>query len=511
MADTMDIDMDIDLTEDPEMARLEAEAMQNAEQQQHQTLQTTTTSTNEPQTQIPAAYTDDADATIPAPTKIHLRGLDNLTTQDIQAFGTEYGPTSDFRVEWIDDTSANLVYRSAPLASSALSQLSFSDAAMLPELELRAAKQHPTIPNAELMVRQATLGDVKPARAYERSRFYLMNPGHDPRERRGRYDGRGRGGGRGGDGRRRYDDAEDRRRREKPTTFDEGMYDDEPSAQPAALSRKDSPEEGEERGRRRDPRDRGRDRRGDDLFAGKERGRLGRDRSASPLRDGDGRFGFEDAGVRRRTARQRSGTPPRRRGERELLRTDSAANTPNELFPTKPGKASALDATDGSGSGGFGNGDGNGTELLGQRRRSSPSKRELFPHRTERSNHRRSDALDKKESKEIFVKGAGVADLASRITGGPSSRTNTNTTNDLASRISGGPQANGNNAGFSIRGAGEAELGGYNIRGASKEAHPVVKELFPLKTGGNGGNAAKELFGEKIKGRGGRRRAEDLF
>jgi hypothetical protein len=68
-------------------------------------------------------------------------------------------------------------------------------------------------------------------------------------------------------------------------------------------------------------------------------------------------------------------------------------------------------------------------------------------------------------------------------------------------------------AGFSIKGAGNAEHdSGFSILGASRERtqNPLVKELFPLKSGG--GEGGKDLFDGRIKGRGAqRRRAEDLF
>ncbi|EHL00382.1 hypothetical protein M7I_3664 [Glarea lozoyensis 74030] len=59
-----------------------------------------------------------------APNKVHIRGLDNLTTKDIRTFATEhYVENSPEHIEWIDDTSANLVYESEEVALQALQAL----------------------------------------------------------------------------------------------------------------------------------------------------------------------------------------------------------------------------------------------------------------------------------------------------------------------------------------------------------------------------------------------------
>jgi hypothetical protein len=64
--------------------------------------------------------------------------------------------------------------------------------------------------------------------------------------------------------------------------------------------------------------------------------------------------------------------------------------------------------------------------------------------------------------------------------------------------------------GFIIRGhAGQQQPAGISIKGMALVSEPSVKELFPNKAGLNAG---KELFSEKLEGRGGRRRrAEDMF
>jgi hypothetical protein len=117
---------------------------------------------------------------------------------------------------------------------------------------------------------------------------------------------------------------------------------------------------------------------------------------------------------------------------------------------------------------------------------------DLFPNkRGSFSNHRRSDAVDasaRNDKAEFFSSTPSPRErgLAERITGRPNS-------------------ASGTPDDIHIRGAANA---GILIRGAAT-GQANVKELFPLKAGSNVG---KELFGEKIKGRGGpRQKAEDMF
>lgn len=430
------------------------------------------------------AQQEEEDKSRPVPTKVHIRGLDHFTTQDIRQFASEHYSTEHLQqraVEWIDDTSANIVYTTEEAAAAALK--AFTDLAeSIPEqlspLQPRRAKPLSTHPDTNLEVRLAIAGDVKAPRAHERSRFYLMNPEHDPRERRRDYDDRGRR----GPGRR-----PDRRTREEPSQkFDVSMYDDDA---------------GEEAGEVEPRQSRGRDRRparsnNEDLFADKSQGRL-RDRSASPVRDGDGRFGFDEDQPRRRTARHRSFSPPPRKRD---LNQQSKASV--ELFPGK-NKSSALSGPDTSAIESY-------PTIASPPRRN----RELFPNRTPHSNHRRSDALDSEETQ--------IARRKSTLP--PVNATPSDiTTGSLADRITGGPQPNGItlhsrptngsavSSDFSIRGSATGDAPGFSIRGASREVNPVVKELFPSKL--EAGNSAKEdLFADKMKGRNNqRRRAEDLF
>jgi hypothetical protein len=135
--------------------------------------------------------------------------------------------------------------------------------------------------------------------------------------------------------------------------------------------------------------------------------------------------------------------------------------------------------------------------------------KELFPHKST-INHRRSDAFDATDAAADlfadrmpvpFVDGSSDVpprkrDLMSRITK-PTSEDH---------RFLGGPS---DQNGFNIRGHAGQQRAGISIKGMALVSEPSVKELFPHKTGLNAG---KELFSEKLEGRGGRRqRAEDLF
>ena len=398
--------------------------------------------------------------------KVHVRGVDELTTDQIKHFATShFQQEAPSRVEWIDDTSANLIYSSADVglqALAALTQVSEEeDASTLPPLRLRSAKILSTHPDSVLQVRSAVKSDRKQPRAYEKSRFYLMHPEHDPRERlRQELADRRRHGGAATDDdyrRRRFDDKELRRRRDRDydDQFDANMYDDQPG------SYSDS-----ERGRR------SRRRRGSrDLFPDDKdsAGRL-RNRSASPGRDT-----LDDA------VRINPGQESRRRFRERSPRL-SGRNEGKELFPSKGGDH-----------------DPDTRELFPNKPASSYLKKELFPSKT--SNHRRSDAFDAADE---------TADLLGRrITvphpdGGSDQRNRSvelfpDSTEGEGTRIRG---AAGGDQGFAIRGAAT----GMSIKGRGAS----VRELFPSRYVNN--NAGKELFSDTLEGRGGRRRkAEDMF
>jgi hypothetical protein len=434
------------------------------------------------------------------PFKVHIRGLDNLSSADVKQYASEHYSTDDFvRIEWINDTSANLIYATDYVAQEALSAL--TDSALLnlqpadiPLLQLRPAKPLTTSTTTSLFIRLASTVDVKKKGAHEASRYYLLNPEHDPRERKGGPEhGRSRRNWASDDdgdyNRRTFDDYEHKRRRnDASNAFSVDMYDDDAGEGFASTTSSE---------RRKRPR-----RNDEDLFANRAGratdGRL-RNRSASPGRQGDGTRGFgtdyeSDPLAARRGARRRSRSPGGRgrNSGKELFpaaggSSNSAAKelftAKKELFPAKQAPAQA-------------GGSMRAAMDLFPANSSNASKRQSF------SNHRRKGAMDASGSDtaaEFFAASstppppsAGERSLAERITGRPATAS---VDGRGGVRIRGAAAEDGKeDIGFAIRNAGRA---------------PTVKELFPLKAGGNAG---RELLGETIKGRGGRRRkAEDMF
>ncbi|KAJ9199741.1 hypothetical protein DTO207G8_372 [Paecilomyces variotii] len=445
MDTTMDIDMDLDLGPLPEPDAIETEPAQATVFAEEGAVD---------HLEEEATYE-----------KVHVRGVDELTTDDIKRFATEHFDVEEpSRIEWIDDTSANIVYSSVEVglqALAALTQVGVEDASALPSLRLRSAKTLSSHPDSVLQVRSAVKTDRKRPRAHEASRFYLMHPEHDPRERLRRELSKRRHHGKRDDSegdytRRRFDDREHRRRRDKGEEegFGAGMYDDEPADHSDA-----------DRGRGRS-----RPGRRAELFPDRdnESGRL-RGRSASPGRDLLDEESRND-GDRHRRFRERSPQVSRRNKGRELFPSNGSDSSSRELFPNKTASAYI--------------------------------KKELFPTKSA-SNHRRSDAFDAADET--------AESLAKRITVPLVDGAQDQNTSGRNANVELFPQSGDN--GVSIRGAA-AQASGLSIRGAAnglsiKGRGASVRELFPSKYSNNAG---KELFTDKLEGRGGRRRkAEDMF
>jgi len=530
--------------------------------------------------------------------KVHIRGVDNLTTDNIKAFALEHYPPEFERIEWIDDTSANIVYSSDSLASEALIALTdevFQSTDTLEQVDIRPAKKLSLHPDSLLQVRIAIATDVKKPRARDASRFYLMNPEHDPSNRRRQYDGRDNRDNRR-DGNRRYSNERSKRRRESDVKpFDENMYDDAPAPSakakapfeesmyddppaPGSLAARITAPGRDQSDRRDDSRPRVKrvrsgdlmddwgDRRGDGPRRGQdtrdrgeierrgESGRL-RDRSASPLQDGDGRFGF--GGDEIRVVRQRSYSPRRngptngyqripqgdiyeengsmdgrfrkpdrasasstRRPSQQDMRALSHPPTQvKELFPERlsaPGDQPTKELFPG-----------------GSSTPRNQAGKELFARKGSSSHHRRNAAMDSADgtNKDLF---------ADRMNTAPEGRSVSRSTNDLfvdrleakkpdlfgdrlsttkstaaslakadlfSNRLSGTQPAaainGGVQLGFSIKGAANlASDQGFKIRGAAGLNNPRVKELFPDR-----GEGAKDLFSTRMK----ERKKADLF
>lgn len=300
----------------------------------------------------------DSDRTV-VPNKVHVWGLDTFNPDDVKAYLAEhYGTSQLSRVEWIDDSSANYIFKSESAAQEALIALAaveIADPAQLPPLEEVAAKGFSKKPDSVLRVRFAVAGDRKVAGAAERSRFYLLHPEYDPEERRrrgehtrGRYrdrDDRYRRDGRG-------DKRRSRREDDESEPFDVSLYDDDAAAL-AKRTRRRSRSRQRSASRASSEPDRtcshprrNRDR---ELFPDKlsGAGRGLRDRSASPVRDRDGDAQMDLDEDARAVAALRSREKGRSIKER-LSRDNSSKelfppreNGTKELFPAKVGPSSS--------------------------------------------------------------------------------------------------------------------------------------------------------------------------
>ena len=477
--DSMDLDIDLGTPDDfPE----------------HSAVTNTKAEYEPPSSQIP-----DSDL---APHKVYIRGLEDLTTSDILAFSFEHYPSNRNppRVEWIDDTSANIVFGGEETAMVALRHFTLTSGKgeHLPSSQLRAAKPLSTRPGSSLYVRISAVTDQKRPRAYEASRFYMMHPEHDPREQR-RRDGSFQG---NSDYRRKgYSNDEHRRRRQKDNEdgFDASMYDDgRPSSRRDSISSSVNGYGIEQKGNGR--------LRGDSYRPARDErngARTSRNRSASPT----GRNGH---------------TPPPsyRYRDPHLFPQD---NKGKELFPSIissgretdrnakdlfSSKMLAADVTKGpylTKSALAREAAPNGRDLPSNKMRATEMKRELFPDKVNPNKHSRSDAFDAADATaDLFAGGMSVP-----FTDGSGSHKSP--IHGLRSSHSRSRVDNGDvEVGLNIRGASRKQDQGFLIRGgAGANAIGTIKELFPGKAAGNAG---KELFAEKVEGRAGRRnRAEDMF
>jgi hypothetical protein len=163
-----------------------------------------------------------------------------LNTAQVEAYVLEHFPSDKpIRLEWIDDTSLNVLYPNSAIASQALTALqSPNQPGDLPLVSLRPAMPFSASPDSRLSLRIAKTTDRKERGARERSRYYLFHPEEDradrfERERRRPLPRRRSGGSRDrdrGDYSRRYYDAHEDGARRRQDDYTEDMYDDDPPA-----------------------------------------------------------------------------------------------------------------------------------------------------------------------------------------------------------------------------------------------------------------------------------------
>ncbi|RMZ84986.1 hypothetical protein DV738_g184, partial [Chaetothyriales sp. CBS 135597] len=406
--------------------------------------------------------------------KIHLRGTDELSTDDLLALVHHYVPDADIHIQWVNDTSANVVCKGSDNMQNIFlrlvdaADLAWSDVVADPFL-LRAARQHPERAATMLQMRVAQAGDRKKKNAAVESRYYLLHPGQDPTERMRQEFSSNRGEYR----RRRGDEREQQRRRRRDADlaaggtaeFSASMYDDAPSSSTA------------------DQQTTAAQSRGRDLFA-----RITRRRSASPRPRNASEIDISDS-------ENESGRPiARRNGYRD--RTHPRTNDNLNLFPNSntTGGATPADgprpATDSR-----------AENLVVAKRLKADllSAAQTSP----RSNHRRSHAMDAKNDE----------DLAERFARKTLSIDSTRSQGNQGLLIRGGATSNSNSNG---NGAPELSIKGRAIEAKELFPHLYTKNLkrsaagAAIGGGGGGGNEGKELFDAPVREKRVRRRAGDL-
>lgn len=449
---------------------------------------------------IPAIYTEDP-ALEPQWNKVHIRGVDEMHTNDILGFVHDHFSDvgDNVHVQWIDDTSANICFKDNDTAKRA--QLGFvatpitEDQLINAPFELRAAKPLASRPASMLVVRVAQQGDRKRKNARDASRYYLLHPDQDPTERMRREFAESRA--EAGDyRRRRFDDREMHRRRrdnigDDGKEFTANMYDDAPATDTETAGR------------------------GRDLFSRVSKGRR---RSASPSRrtrnsdEIDISDSEDDGRNRRRGYRDRNDRNPRSNAGKELF--GSASNRKGgglhsdriDLFPNKgPDVDTSMSIEPGSASSSR-----PVTDPANSRANAAAAKRlkaDLLSaaQTSPRSNHRRSHAMDAKNEEDLAQrfarKSISIDSTKSFKNGG------------LANAGIELFPSNSDGGGMSIKGS--AGDGGFSIKGSgglSIKGRAEAKELFPSQYQRESGrNEGKELFDQPVREKRVRRRAGDLF
>ena len=436
-----------------------------------------------------------------------------MHTNDILAFVHDHFSEAgdDAHVQWVDDTSANVVFKDSDLAKRAhitflLNPITVEQLINEP-FTLRTAKQLASRPGSMLIVRTAQQGDRKQKGAREASRYYLMHPDQDPTDRMRKEFENTRGDYR----RRKFDDRELNRRRarggrgyqdasngDSTDNFSANMYDDAPATDPENNN---------------DSRARGRD-----LFSRVVKGRR---RSASPgarTRNSDEiEISDSDDGGRTRRRNYRDRGPPRATNVGKELFTSSDIKFSGggmrsdrlELFPNRASSdadtSMSTDPTPSSSRPPI--------DIANNRANAAAAKRlkaDLLSaaQTSPRSHHRRSRAMDAKNAE----------DLSERFARKTISIDETNSARNGAGNA--GVElfpSSSNGGGLSIRGSAEGAgglaikgSGGLSIKGRALE----VKELFPNQyQRRNEGvrNEGKELFDAPVREKRVRRRAGDLF
>lgn len=121
---------------------------------------------------------------------LHLIGVEELNTNAIETYLVEHY-NKPFQIEWIDDSSLNIVYDDPEDAFQCLvaitSPAEFELADSIAPEQLRRTKTHRDYPEVELKARFALHSDKKTSGSRSRSRYYLLHGEPSRREDLARF------------------------------------------------------------------------------------------------------------------------------------------------------------------------------------------------------------------------------------------------------------------------------------------------------------------------------------
>ncbi|ODQ57829.1 hypothetical protein WICANDRAFT_81157 [Wickerhamomyces anomalus NRRL Y-366-8] len=121
---------------------------------------------------------------------IWLHGVDNLSTKEIKAYLKNF-TDDDFKIEWINDTSLNVVFENDEDASTNLKKFTKEQDREFSPTDEREAQDFEGKPDVSITLRISNLSDKKVKNAAQYSRYYLYNPPNHGTERRSRKSSRG--------------------------------------------------------------------------------------------------------------------------------------------------------------------------------------------------------------------------------------------------------------------------------------------------------------------------------
>ncbi|CAN6650829.1 hypothetical protein TRVA0_024S01970 [Trichomonascus vanleenenianus] len=136
---------------------------------------------------VPTAMIEDLG--IIRPEAIHIKGVDSLSTKEVQEYVLSYFSSEPFRIAWVNDESVNVLFQSDEASASAFTALSAEGVAAAAQMErniMRDGQLHPSKP-ARLRIRFALDSDRKAKGASQQSRYYKQHGRPSYEDERYRY------------------------------------------------------------------------------------------------------------------------------------------------------------------------------------------------------------------------------------------------------------------------------------------------------------------------------------